>query len=562
MNGIHSTPKPYLLIQARLGSTRLKGKVLESLSPEQDPDLTILEHLHKRLLFLFPNEQIIFLIPTTDSELANYLKSKSINYFCGSEINVRDRYIQCAQYYGIKDIFRLTGDNPFVDLQSIQFLWEALFYLKSRYYSLAMTGLPLGMGIECFSYESLIYNLEFNEQSRHTEHVSLHIKEHPEIHNIYRIKAPHLLPEERSFSQKIRLTIDEPKDLELARILWKYFKDKNQFFGAKEIYELYKLDPKLFEINKSIEQVSFPLPEPKPSDTNCEIIYGDPIEFGTGHMERSLSLSIFFQMNEIETELVNSKLYKNEKASTENTPPNKDNIKPMRIFDVRECFGEEEDVFFIDNLIHPPNKENSSFFLPHPTEDYSSKKSISFFTSPILQGFVSSPETKEEKCRLLIYLGNLNDKQTKLVDDFVLNTLQFNFNFDLITRVGGTTAKDSRIQYLPRVQKLHFYHMIQQSNFVLTYFGLTLFESIYLSKKTFVVGISETHERLGEFVSELFEIPYLGKLAHLTLENPYTKEFLKNRLESFHSKHKSKRPNKYLTLDAHHKILNWIQNKK
>ncbi|MCU0824961.1 MAG: spore coat biosynthesis protein F [Leptospira sp.] len=562
MNGIHSTPKPYLLIQARLGSTRLKGKVLKSLSPEQYPDLTILDHLHKRLLFLFPNEQIIFLIPSQDRELSNYLESKSINYFFGSENNVRERYIQCAKHYGIKDIFRLTGDNPFVDLQSIQYLWEALFYLKSRFYSLAMTGLPLGMGIECFSYESLIYNNDIYNEERHREHVSLHIKEHPEIHQIHRITAPHLKPEERNLSNRIRLTIDEPKDLEFARNVWSYFKDTNQFFGAKEIYELYKLDPKFFDANASIEQVSFPLPEPKPLAKKCEVIYGDPIEFGTGHMERSISLSIYLQMNEIETELINSKTYKKEQTNSEKQIPNDESSKRIRIFDVREDFADENEAFFIDNLKHPPNEDNSAFFLPHPSEDYSSKENISFFTSPILSGFSSVNVTKQNKLQLLVYLGNLDQKQTELVDEFILNTLQDTFSLDLLFRIGGTFPKNPKIKYIQRIQKIPFYRLIQESDFVLTYFGLTLLESMYLSKKVFVVGISEIHEHLGEFVSNLFGVPYLGNLSQLSLKNNFTQRNINYGLNPSNLVSESGSKNKYLTLDAHHKILNWIENKK
>ena len=102
-----------VIVQARLNSSRLPGKVLKKISNK-----TVLEIIHKRLSgskkFI---KQIIFAIPKNKSnlKLKNFLKKKKLDYFEGSEKNVLDRFYKCAKKNKSEIIVRITSDCPLVD---------------------------------------------------------------------------------------------------------------------------------------------------------------------------------------------------------------------------------------------------------------------------------------------------------------------------------------------------------------------------------------------------------------------------------------------------------------
>jgi spore coat polysaccharide biosynthesis protein SpsF len=73
-------------------------------------------------------------------------------------------------------------------------------------------------------------------------------------------------------------------------------------------------------------------------------------------------------------------------------------------------------------------------------------------------------------------------------------------------------------------------------------------------KKCFVLGISEIHETLGKFASKLFDIPYLGSLTNLNQNSFHSSDYPMN------YKAEQWKGHKILELNAHLKILKWIQN--
>ncbi len=90
MSGIRSTHDSFAFIQARLGSTRFPKKILKTIPEESET--TFLDHIHLRLSSVFEFQQIVFLIPETDLESIQFLKSRGYLYFTGSELDVRDRF--------------------------------------------------------------------------------------------------------------------------------------------------------------------------------------------------------------------------------------------------------------------------------------------------------------------------------------------------------------------------------------------------------------------------------------------------------------------------------------
>ena len=109
-----------IIIQARLGSTRLPGKVTLPFYNGKG----ILELIIDNLSSNFKNTPII--IATTnrqnDDEIFKLANDKNIKCFRGSENNVLDRFIHAAEYFGLTEIIRVCSDNPFLNISSLKFL--------------------------------------------------------------------------------------------------------------------------------------------------------------------------------------------------------------------------------------------------------------------------------------------------------------------------------------------------------------------------------------------------------------------------------------------------------
>lgn len=196
-----------IIIQARMGSTRLPGKILKVIH-----DRTLLEHIIDRLKEL--KEEAVIVIATStfpgDDAVEQFCQEKGIECFRGSESNVLSRYYECAKKYGFSDIVRLTADNPFVDVEEVDRL---IAYHKEcgNEFTESFSQLPIGVGAEIFSFAALKEDMEKSSMPHHFEHVDEYILE-----NMEKFKTGTLqVPEEKHFPD-VRLTVDTKEDYEKA----------------------------------------------------------------------------------------------------------------------------------------------------------------------------------------------------------------------------------------------------------------------------------------------------------------------------------------------------------
>lgn len=196
-----------IIIQARLGSTRLPGKVLMPIGKK-----TLLEHVMYRLSFLKEKAEVV--IATSDKEkddkLAAFCAEKGYHCFRGSEDNVLERYYLCAQEYGFTDIVRLTADNPFVDVEEIDNL-ISLYRESGADYAKSFAALPYGVGAEIFSFEALTRDYRESTMPHHFEHVNEYILENPQI-----FKTVDLRTKADKCHPQVRLTVDTQEDYRRA----------------------------------------------------------------------------------------------------------------------------------------------------------------------------------------------------------------------------------------------------------------------------------------------------------------------------------------------------------
>jgi len=232
------------VIQARLSSKRLPGKVLADIN-----GLALIEHILSRL------EQITTVNFTTTFALAkestnklqNFLRQKTIHFIEGSDSDVMSRFIEAGKDLNDHDyIVRLTADNPFLDYECANNLLQELH--NNRADLIYPWKLPLGMAFEVIRVGALRSQSQHSLSPHHLEHVSTFIKENRDKYNVQKITY-------YDNDSNVRLTIDEPADLEQARKTYSHFLTRDKpYFTSKDVYELHSKDPDFFNSNKEVVQ--------------------------------------------------------------------------------------------------------------------------------------------------------------------------------------------------------------------------------------------------------------------------------------------------------------------
>jgi len=192
-----------IILQARMGSSRLPGKVLREIGGK-----TLLEHIFYRVAFLKHPARVVLATSANrrDDAIEVLCRERNIECFRGSEDNVLERYYLCAKKYGIAHIVRLTGDNPFTDIEELDNLID--LHLKTRSdYTHSFGVLPVGVGAEIFTFRALEQSYENATKENHREHVNEYIQEHPEL---FKIKVLSISKEKNR--PDVRLTVDTEDD--------------------------------------------------------------------------------------------------------------------------------------------------------------------------------------------------------------------------------------------------------------------------------------------------------------------------------------------------------------
>ena len=226
------------LVQARMNSSRLPGKVLKKIGTI--PSLELLLHrLQKSKLI----DEIIVVTSINPADDSLYEMVTNLGFHCsrGSENNVLQRYIDAIQKTLAKTIVRITGDCPLIDPAVVDKVIEAYKSANVMYASnIDPPSFPDGMDVEVIDRKCLESLSECSLEIRHLEHVTSFIRE-----NKHYTKAN--LKASKNLS-KLRLTLDESSDLEVISSIVKHFHPRMDF-TLKEIIKLYDQSPSMFEKN-------------------------------------------------------------------------------------------------------------------------------------------------------------------------------------------------------------------------------------------------------------------------------------------------------------------------
>lgn len=236
-----------IIIQARMTSTRLPGKVLMDIGGKP-----LLEFIIKRLEDMSDNIDLI-VATTTDKEdekIVELCNSINVPYYSGSRENVLKRYIECAREFNVDVIVRVCADCPFIDPNGINELIIA--YNKNHNADLVhnkhKNGYPLGTGAELVTLASLEKSERYVNKGYQKEHVLPYILENPDKFKIIKVNAPEYLRRLDYY-----LTVDYPEDLELIReIVSRIEGDSKEKMPLRKIVELLDKNPYIASINSHL----------------------------------------------------------------------------------------------------------------------------------------------------------------------------------------------------------------------------------------------------------------------------------------------------------------------
>jgi spore coat polysaccharide biosynthesis protein SpsF len=234
------------IIQARMGSTRLPGKVLLDLG-----GATVLARVVRRLERSQQISQIVVATTTAraDEAIVNECERLRVSSFRGSEGDVLDRYYQAARLYSADTVVRITADCPLIDPALVD---ETIRVFKDGRADYASDVLPRtyprGLDSEVFTSVALERAWREAREPHEKEHVTPYLYEHPEIFRLASARG------DVDYSH-YRWTLDTPEDLILLRAIYSRFDNRDDFHW-QDVIALMEREPELAELNSQVLQKS------------------------------------------------------------------------------------------------------------------------------------------------------------------------------------------------------------------------------------------------------------------------------------------------------------------
>lgn len=237
-----------VIIQARMGSTRLPGKINLPLGTT-----TVLEHVIHRVSTA--NIPDAIMVATTTSDLddktVELAKKSNALIFRGSEEDVLNRFYEAAKSISASIIVRITADCPFIDPILLDNMLEHFMSTKGSDYlsNTIERTYPRGLDIEIFSFHALSVAEKNAAHTFEREHVTPYIYHHPEVFKISQYT-------QTKNHAHYRLTLDTPEDWQLISTLYQRLDEQKKSKDTASILNLLEHEPALLKINQHIQQIN------------------------------------------------------------------------------------------------------------------------------------------------------------------------------------------------------------------------------------------------------------------------------------------------------------------
>jgi len=232
------------VIQARMRSTRLPGKVLKDLGGD-----TVLGRVVSRLRRCHLVNDLVVATSTdpADDFILNECRRLGIRAFRGSEQDVLDRYYRAAREAQADVVVRITCDCPLIDPAVSDKTIQAFLDVRPDYASNVLERTyPRGLDTEVVTLAALECAWRDAREAYQREHVTPFLYQHPERFRLLSVKGDH------DYSQ-YRWTLDTPEDLEFLRAVYARIVD-GQDLAWQDVLNMVEREPDLAELNRHIIQ--------------------------------------------------------------------------------------------------------------------------------------------------------------------------------------------------------------------------------------------------------------------------------------------------------------------
>jgi len=243
------------IIQARMGSTRLPGKVLRPIAGQP-----MIDHVVTRARHIPGIDHVGVATSTSDGEapLIAHLESENIPYIRGSEQDVLTRYVQAAHAFGADRVMRITSDCPLLDPAVSERVLKTFDSEECDYASNTMERTwPRGLDTEVLTVAALRDADDRATTKADREHVTRHIWRHPERYQIRHVT-------QETDASNHRWTVDEADDLQLVLRIYEAYQDEKSALQVsaagdigptyEDVLQILAAYPEWNAINRHIEQ--------------------------------------------------------------------------------------------------------------------------------------------------------------------------------------------------------------------------------------------------------------------------------------------------------------------
>lgn len=235
------------IVQARMGSKRLPGKVVKPIIGKP-----MILHVLDRLSRSRYIDEIILATSILDKELplVNLVLDAGYKVFRGEEDNVLKRYIDANRKYGGDIIVRVTGDCPLIDSTIVDNVVSHFLMYDYDYVRLDVPDTFIrGFDVEVFSKEALERTYEkvnTNNEEQYKEHVTLYMYRNQGEFKVGHVKGNGF------YSKGYRICIDTMEDFELVDKIYENFRD--EFIGSNNIVDFLNKNKDIAKINANVMQ--------------------------------------------------------------------------------------------------------------------------------------------------------------------------------------------------------------------------------------------------------------------------------------------------------------------
>ena len=237
-------------IACRNQGSRLYGKPIQNLDVENS--IRIIDNIIDCLRTLHCIDEIVLGISegVENEVFKSIAEEKGLRNVVGDQVDVLSRLVECGKLANATDIFRVTSESPFLYFEPVEDLWKQ--HQSEQADATFLDDVIDGCGFEIISLKALKESHDKGDKKHRSELCTLYIREHYKEFNIIKAEPPMEL-----VRKDLRLTVDNPEDLAVCRIVFGAFKNQAPRIPVPEIVKFLDANPNLIELIAPFTEIGY-----------------------------------------------------------------------------------------------------------------------------------------------------------------------------------------------------------------------------------------------------------------------------------------------------------------